>query len=90
MRRQQLERHLVDHGCEALREGAKHTIWHNPARDARAPVPRHRETDRHSARDLPPALDSAATWPALTTRRRDGRMRECSEMFLELEESALP
>jgi len=43
VRRQQLERHIVEHGCEVLREGGKHTIWHNSALDVRAPVPRHRE-----------------------------------------------
>ena len=50
MRRQQLERHLVEHGCEVLREGGKHTIWHNPALDIRAPVPRHREIPIGTAR----------------------------------------
>jgi mRNA interferase HicA len=37
------ERHLLDVGCEILREGARHTIWVNRLRDLRAPVPRHRE-----------------------------------------------
>jgi mRNA interferase HicA len=43
VRRKQLERHLLDHGCELLREGANHTIWRNPTVDVRIPVPHHRE-----------------------------------------------
>jgi len=50
MRRQQLERHLVDHGCEALREGVEHTIWHNPAVDVRADI-RNRTPASASARE---------------------------------------
>jgi hypothetical protein len=45
-----------------LREGGKHTIWHNPDLDVRAPVPRHREIPMGS-RDLPPALRSPAPAP---------------------------
>jgi predicted RNA binding protein YcfA (HicA-like mRNA interferase family) len=43
LKRRDLERHLADHGCEILREGANHVIWKNPAADLRTPVPRHRE-----------------------------------------------
>jgi hypothetical protein len=43
LRRQDLERHLVSHGCEKLREGAKHSIWSNTTRDLRASLPRHSE-----------------------------------------------
>ncbi|MGH3006544.1 MAG: type II toxin-antitoxin system HicA family toxin [Gaiellaceae bacterium] len=52
MRRSELERHLRDHGCEVLREGANHAIWHNPAQDLRAPVPRHREIPIGTARAI--------------------------------------
>ena len=50
--RQELERHLTDHGCDVLREGAKHTIWRNRTRDLRAPVPRHREIPIGTARAI--------------------------------------
>jgi mRNA interferase HicA len=52
LKRRELERHLAAHGCEVLREGAKHTIWHNPPADVRAPVPRHREIPTGTARAI--------------------------------------
>lgn len=47
--RRQLLRHLTDHGCLLLREGAKHSIWQNPRVDRRTTVPRHREIPRATA-----------------------------------------
>lgn len=38
-----LERHLRAHGCEPLREGARHSVWHNPDAKRRTTVPRHAE-----------------------------------------------
>jgi mRNA interferase HicA len=35
--------HLQAHGCELVREGAKHSWWRNPATGARSAVPRHNE-----------------------------------------------
>jgi mRNA interferase HicA len=35
-----------------LREGANHTIWHNPPADLRTPVPRHREIPTGTARAI--------------------------------------
>lgn len=52
MKRRDLERHLRDHGCELLREGANHAIWANLARDLRAPLPRHREIPAETARAI--------------------------------------
>jgi hypothetical protein len=52
VKRQELERHLTDHGCGVLREGAKHVIWRNTERDLRAPVPRHREIPIGTARAI--------------------------------------
>ncbi|MHB1244441.1 MAG: type II toxin-antitoxin system HicA family toxin [Gaiellaceae bacterium] len=52
MKRQELERHLAEHGCEKLREGAKHAIWVNRTRDLRAPIPRHREVPIGTARAI--------------------------------------
>ena len=53
MKSRELERRLAAHGCEVLREGANHTIWHDPTSDLRTPVPRHREIPTGTARDLP-------------------------------------
>ncbi len=43
MKRQQFIKHLREHGCFLLREGAKHSWWSNSERTSRSAVPRHRE-----------------------------------------------
>jgi mRNA interferase HicA len=43
VKRTQLLRYLREHGCEFLREGAKHSWWWNPSLDQRSAVPRHKE-----------------------------------------------
>jgi len=43
MKRRQLLRHLRLQGCELLREGAKHSWWHNPTPNRRSAVPHHTE-----------------------------------------------
>jgi mRNA interferase HicA len=48
----ELERHLRDHGCVPLREGAKHSIWQNPRTGQRTSVPRHRELPLTTARAI--------------------------------------
>jgi len=43
MKRAELLRHLERNGCALLREGAKHTVYHNPKVQRTATVPRHKE-----------------------------------------------
>lgn len=43
MKRKELIQHLRAHGCELLREGKRHSWWHNPALNERTAVPRHTE-----------------------------------------------
>ncbi len=45
MKRRQLLKHLKKHGCELLREGAKHSWWINTFRNQRSSIPRHTEID---------------------------------------------
>ncbi len=56
MKRRDLIRHLVSHGCELLREGAKHSLYVNPSDNQTSAVPRHREINdflvRKICRDL--------------------------------------
>ncbi len=52
MKRNALLRHLRDHGCERLREGAKHSWWHNPDLNRRSAVPRHTEIVDQLARKI--------------------------------------
>jgi mRNA interferase HicA len=52
MKRQALLRHLHDHGCRLLREGAKHTVYFNPANRQTSSVPRHTEVDDWLARKI--------------------------------------
>ena len=52
MKRKAFLKHLRDHGCELLREGAKHSWWHNPSLNRRSTVPRHTEIIDHLARKI--------------------------------------
>jgi mRNA interferase HicA len=52
MKRRALLRHLKAHGCEALREGGRHSWWHNPSRNKRSAVPRHNDIDDILARKI--------------------------------------
>ncbi len=52
MKRQELIRHLQQHGCKLLREGARHSWWHNPDKNKRSSVPRHTEVHDNLARKL--------------------------------------
>ena len=52
MKRGDLIRHLIDHGCELLREGRSHSIWVNPITEQTNPVPRHTEIDNQTARGI--------------------------------------
>ncbi len=52
MKRGDLLRHLLAHGCELLREGARHSWWHNPNQNKRSAIPRHIEIDDHLANKI--------------------------------------
>jgi HicA toxin of bacterial toxin-antitoxin, len=49
-KRSELERWMRRHDCEHVREGASHSIWRNAITGDRAPVPRHREISKGTAR----------------------------------------
>jgi len=62
VKRRHLVRHLTQHGCELLREGANHSVYVNKDAQRISTVPRHREVNdilaRKICRDLevpPPA-----------------------------------
>lgn len=52
MKRRDLLAHLTSHGCSLLREGARHSWWHNPTLNKRSAVPRHTEVNHHLARKI--------------------------------------
>jgi len=52
MKREDLLRYLRSHGCELLREGGRHSWWHNPAQNKRSSVPRHSEIHDNLARKI--------------------------------------
>jgi mRNA interferase HicA len=52
MRREVLLWHLRRYAYELLREGARHSWWHNPSQNKRSAVPRHNEIDDHLARKI--------------------------------------
>lgn len=43
MKRRDLIRHLIEHGCRLLREGGSHSIWENTKTKKRTAIPRHNE-----------------------------------------------
>ena len=57
MRRRQLIRHLETHGCRLHREGARHSIYFNPATRKTTAVPRHNEIVDELARKICRDLD---------------------------------
>jgi mRNA interferase HicA len=49
MKRGDLLRHLEQCGCRVEREGARHTIYLNPAKNKKTSLPRHTEIDNRLA-----------------------------------------
>ena len=43
MKRSDFLKYLRSQGCDLLREGKKHSWWHNPALNKRSAIPRHSE-----------------------------------------------
>lgn len=52
MKRRALVRHLEQHGCELLREGANHSIFVNRAAAKTSAVPRHTEINEGLAKKI--------------------------------------
>lgn len=52
MKRRKLIDYLVANGCVFVREGAKHTIFHNPQTGRTSTVPRHYEINEFLARKI--------------------------------------
>lgn len=52
MKRNDLERHLNDHGCVLHHHGKRHDIWINPENLKKSPVPRHREIKKGTAQGI--------------------------------------
>ena len=52
MKHRELLRHLVEQGCELLRKGSRHSVFHNPKEQTTSTVPRHREVDDFLARKI--------------------------------------
>ena len=57
MKRRELIRHLEQHGCELLREGARHSMYVNRSARKASAVPRHNEINDHLARKICMDLD---------------------------------
>ncbi len=52
MKRGDLLRFLRAQGCELLREGGRHSWWHNPTLNKRSAIPRHNEIIDDLARKI--------------------------------------
>ncbi len=52
MKRRDLVAHLLANGCVLLREGGKHSLWLNPAKNLTTAVPRHGEMNNNTAKGI--------------------------------------
>jgi len=52
VKKRELERHLIAHGCTLTRQAAKHEMWENTATGDRTALPRHREIKPATARGI--------------------------------------
>lgn len=52
MKRKELIRHLLKHGCIQEREGQKHTVFYHPDTQKSVTVPRHAEINTFTARGI--------------------------------------
>nr|VFK23102.1 MAG: mRNA interferase HicA [Candidatus Kentron sp. LPFa]VFK39070.1 MAG: mRNA interferase HicA [Candidatus Kentron sp. SD]VFK43970.1 MAG: mRNA interferase HicA [Candidatus Kentron sp. SD]VFK78916.1 MAG: mRNA interferase HicA [Candidatus Kentron sp. SD] len=52
MKRSALLKYLRSRGCRLLREGGKHSWWHNPILNKRSAVPRHSEIQDVLAKEI--------------------------------------
>jgi hypothetical protein len=52
VKRRALVRHLEEHGCELLREGANHSIFVNRAARKTSALPRHTEINDELAKKI--------------------------------------
>ena len=52
MKRRDLVKKIEEAGCELLRHGGRHDIYHNPATGRSEPVPRHREINEILAKKI--------------------------------------
>jgi mRNA interferase HicA len=59
LKRIDLIKRLEDAGCEMLRHGARHDIYHNPNSGRTEPVPRHREINERLAKKIIKSLTEA-------------------------------
>ncbi len=63
MKRKKFIRYLRAQGCEMLREGGRHSWWHNPALNKRSAVPRHTEINHILAKKIYNNLDIPPFYP---------------------------
>lgn len=59
MKRRDLVKRLEIGGCELLRHGVRHDIYHNPVTGRSEPVPRHREINEILAKKILRSLTEA-------------------------------
>ena len=52
MKRKELLRYLHAQGCELLREGARHSVYWNPASRKTSSIPRHTEIHEFLAKKI--------------------------------------
>jgi len=62
MKRIDLIRHLISHGCELFREGGSHSVYLNRETQRSSAVPRHREVNDFLAKKICRDLQIPEEW----------------------------
>jgi len=62
MKRHEFLRHLRRNGCVAVREGASHTLYQNPANGRIEAIPRHTELRNRLLRGICHRLEIPSPW----------------------------
>ncbi|MEM1354027.1 MAG: type II toxin-antitoxin system HicA family toxin [Planctomycetota bacterium] len=52
MKRTKFLRHLRQNGCRPLREGGRHSVWHNAETGEQEAIPRHTEVSAKLIRSI--------------------------------------
>jgi hypothetical protein len=61
MKRRDLIEHLINHKCQMLREGSKHSVYVNPPRNKISTIPRHSEINEFLVKKICKDLEN--TYP---------------------------
>lgn len=77
MKRGKLEQHLREQGCHFSHHGGKHDVWINPSTGKDAPLPRHNDIKKWTARGICKVLGVRSP-PGSSLRSEEGTRQSAS------------